>query len=157
MSLNAIKYTSILVVMFALSCTNNTVYEKYMEVEGAVWPQDLIATFEVDIEDTVSAHNMYINIRNTGDYKYSNLYLFVSIKGPNGEATTDTVNCKLADKSGKWKGKGIGDLWDAQIPYIGGVKFAQKGKHIITYQQAMRDENGLTGITDVGLSIKKAE
>jgi gliding motility-associated lipoprotein GldH len=68
----------------------------------------------------------------------------------------DTVNCKLADNSGKWLGKGIGDLWDLQIPYIGGFKFAQKGKYTVSLEQAMRVENGLEGITDVGLRVEKA-
>ena len=76
------------------------------------------------------------------------------MKGPNGGLLKDTVNCVLADNRGKWLGKGVGDLWDLRIPYVGGFKFAQSGKYIISLEQAMRVEDGLKGITDVGLRVE---
>jgi len=77
------------------------------------------------------------------------------MKGPDGGLLKDTVNCILADNRGKWKGTGVGDLWDLKIPYIGGFKFAQTGSYTVSFEQAMRVENGLNGITDVGLRVEK--
>lgn len=139
------------------SCDSDKVYEEYIEVENALWQKENIASFKFLAEDTIVPHNLYINIRNTGDYSYSNLYLFVTLQGPDGNLLKDTVNCKLADKSGKWLGNGIGDLWDLQMPYIGGFKFAQKGEYTFSLEQAMRVENGLDGITDVGLRVETAD
>lgn len=147
----------VVLLMGLLSCDSNKVYEEYIEVEKAVWKKENVATFEFEALDTITAHNLYVNIRNTGDYPYSNLYLFVAMQGPNGNVLRDTVNCILADNSGKWLGSGIGDLWDLQVPYIGGFKFAQKGKYMVSLEQAMRVENGLEGITDVGLRVETAE
>ena len=138
-----------------LSCDSNKVFEEYIEVENSVWKKEHTAHFEFNALDTSSFHNLYINIRNTGDYAFSNLYMFVTIKGPDNNFTTDTVNCILADNRGKWKGRGIGDLWDYRNPFLRNVKFAQKGKYIISYEQAMREEKGLKGITDLGLRIEK--
>ena len=146
-----------LMILSLFSCDSNKVYEEYIEVENGVWKKENVANFNFDATDTVQAHNLYINIRNTGDYLYSNLYLFVTLQGPNGNLLTDTVNCILADSRGKWLGSGIGDLWDLRVPYIGGFKFAQKGTYVVTLEQAMRVEDGLDGITDVGLRIEKAE
>jgi gliding motility-associated lipoprotein GldH len=148
---------TLLLSLLLFSCDSNIVFEKYIEVENAIWIKENVADFGFDIQDTVNAHNIYINIRNTGDYPYSNLYLFVTIKGPDGSFSVDTVNCILADNRGKWKGKGVGDLWDLKIPYIGQFKFAQQGKYTVSYEQAMRVENGLKGITDVGLRVEKSE
>lgn len=139
-----------------LSCDSNKIYEEYIEVENANWQKENIASFEFEAKDTSTAHNLYINIRNTGDYPYSNLYLFVTMQGPNGGLLKDTVNCILADNRGKWLGKGIGDLWDLRIPYVGGFKFAQKGNYVVSFEQAMRVEDGLKGITDVGLRVETA-
>lgn len=139
------------------ACDGNKVFEKYIEVENDVWHQENVAKFNVDIIDTVALHNLYINIRNKGNYPYSNLYLFVSIQGPDGSQQTDTVNCILANKRGQWLGNGIGDLWDLKIPYIGGFKFAQSGVYTFSYEQAMRVEDGLHGITDVGLRIERKD
>ncbi|HLU85381.1 MAG TPA: hypothetical protein VKZ45_07895, partial [Vicingaceae bacterium] len=60
-----------------------------------------------------------------------------------------------ADNRGKWKGNGIGDLWDYQQPYLGSVKFAQSGTYTVYMEQAMRVENSLYGIADIGLKIEK--
>ncbi len=152
------KIVLLLSLMLGLfSCDSNKVYEEYIAVENGVWQKENLASFEFEAEDTLQAHNLYINVRNKGSYEYSNLYLFVSLKGPNGNVLKDTVNCILADNRGKWLGSGIGDLWDLKVPYIGGFKFAQTGKYVITLEQAMRVEDGLEGISDIGLRIEKAE
>ena len=154
---NFCKIASIILLLALFSCDTNKVFEEYIEVEDANWQKENIASFEFIAKDTITAHNIYINIRNTGDYLYSNLYLFVTMKGPNGGILKDTVNCILADNRGKWLGSGVGDLWDLQIPYVGGFKFAQTGSYIISYEQAMRVEKGLKGITDIGLRVEKAD
>ena len=146
-------YLWVLISLF--SCDPQKDYEKYQEIEGANWKKENIINFEFVAEDTILPHNLYINIRNTGNYPYSNIYLFVTMEGPNGNLLKDTVNCILADNRGKWLGKGVGDLWDLKMPYFGGFKFAHKGKYTISFEQAMRVEDGLKGITDVGLRIEK--
>lgn len=151
------KIAIIFLLLTLFSCDTNKVFEEYIEVENANWQKENVASFEFIAKDTITAHNIYINIRNTGDYSYSNLYMFVTMKGPNGGELKDTVNCILADNRGKWLGSGVGDLWDLQIPYVGGFKFAQTGSYIISYEQAMRVENGLKGITDIGLRVETAE
>ncbi len=153
-----VKILGIIFLMMGLiSCDSNKVFEEYIEVEGASWQKENVASFEFNAKDTTTAHNLYINVRNTGNYAYSNLYLFVTMQGPNGGLLKDTVNCVLADNRGKWLGNGIGDLWDLRIPYVGGFKFAQSGKYIVTLEQAMRVEEGLDCITDIGLRVETAK
>lgn len=148
-------YILIFILMIGLlSCDSNKVFDKYVEVENANWKKENVASFEFFAKDTTAAHNLYINVRNTGTYSYSNLYLFVTMQGPNGGLIKDTVNCILADNRGKWLGNGVGDLWDLRIPYVGGFKFAQSGSYIVKLEQAMRVENGLEGITDIGLRVE---
>jgi gliding motility-associated lipoprotein GldH len=152
------KVATLFVITFTMiSCDSNKVFDQYIEVENATWKRENIAKFSVDIKDTTNAHNLYINVRNKGNYPYSNLYMFVKIEGPDGNFSIDTVNCILADKSGKWLGNGIGDLWDVKVPYIGGFKFAKSGEYQFSFEQAMRVENGLEGITDMGLRIERKE
>ncbi len=155
-NLSKILAIFILIIGF-VSCDTNKVFEEYIEVESANWKKENVANFEFEAKDTTVAHNLYINVRNTGSYAYSNLYLFVTMQGPNGGILKDTVNCILADNRGKWLGKGVGDLWDLRIPYVGGFKFAQSGKYTVSLEQAMRVNNGLNGITDVGLRVETAK
>jgi gliding motility-associated lipoprotein GldH len=148
---------TVFLFVILLSCDSNKVYEEYVEIDNGVWERENIISFDFEAEDTTTAHNTYINIRNTGDYPYSNVYLFVKMEGPSGNLLIDTVNCILADNRGIWLGSGIGDLWDLKIPYFGGFKFAQKGKYRVSFEQAMRVEDGLKGITDVGIRVEKAK
>jgi gliding motility-associated lipoprotein GldH len=144
-------------VVSITSCDSNKVFETYIEVENANWKKENIASFEFSALDTTVAHNLYINVRNTGMNPYSNLYLFVTMKGPNGGVLKDTVNCLLANNRGKWLGNGVGDLWDLKIPYVGGFKFAQAGDYVVTLEHGMRVEKGLEGITDIGLRVEKVK
>jgi len=155
---NISKILGIVFILLGLvSCDTNKVFEEYAEVENANWQKENIASFEFTAKDTVTAHNLYINVRNTGTYAYSNIYLFITMQGPNGGILKDTVNCILADNRGRWLGNGIGDLWDLRIPYVGGFKFAQAGNYTVTLEQAMRVEDGLEGVTDIGLRVEKVK
>lgn len=151
------RFFVLIISVCLFSCDSKKVFDQYIQVENGVWKRENIAKFSINIEDTTSAHNLYINIRNKGNYPFSNLYMFVKVEGPDGNFSVDTVNCILADKSGKWLGKGIGDLWDVKVPYIGGFKFAKLGEYKFSFEQAMRVNNGLEGITDVGLRIERKE
>jgi len=136
------------------SCNQDRVYEKNVKIPDGVWSLHEPVRFEVDIEDTVSLHNLYINIRNTSMYPLRNLYLFIETTAPSGHTLTDTVEVILADEKGKWYGSGLGDIWDLSQLYKQNIRFAQQGKYSFSYVQAMRTEN-LPFILDVGLRIEK--
>ena len=56
----------------------------------------------MDINDTINPYNVFIDIRHTGDYPYSDLYLFITATGPDMAPMRDTVDCLLADADGRW-------------------------------------------------------
>jgi gliding motility-associated lipoprotein GldH len=95
-------------------------------------------------------------VRNTSLYPMSNLYLFITTIAPSGHSIRDTVEVILADEKGKWLGSGLGDIWDLQQLYKENVRFAQQGRYIFEYEQAMRTEK-LPFILDVGLRVEKAD
>lgn len=137
------------------SCDPGRIFEKNTRIPDGIWDRNNPVSFEVVVEDTVTAHNLYINVRNTGMYPFSNLYLFITTKAPSGHIIKDTVQIILADERGKWLGKGLGDIWDNRKLYKEQVRFAQKGKYVFVFEQAMRSEK-LPFILDTGLRIEKA-
>jgi gliding motility-associated lipoprotein GldH len=112
--------------------------------------------YGVDITDTINPCNVYINVRNASDYPFSNLFLFLETRYPNGAFSKDTLECVLADGSGKWLGSGSGDIWDNQILFKKNVVFKQKGKYYFNLEQAMRLQN-LPQILDIGLRVERAQ
>jgi len=148
------------VFLFLLSsCDVRRVFEENKKIESGIWNIQDTITFEVDLQDTITPLNFYINVRNAGMYPYSNLFMFVTTTFPNGKTIRDTVECILADKKG-WLGSGLGDIWDNQILYRKGLRIPISGRYIFAYEQAQRSgelayiEN-LPFIMDLGLRIEK--
>lgn len=146
-------FLSLLSMLF-FACNSRTVYEESMTVKESVWNWQQKAQFEFDIKDTATPNNIFINIRNTNKYKFSNLYLFVTLTAPDGNFMKDTFNCVLADEKGNWLGKGSGDIRENHVIWKKDVVFPQSGKYTIDIVQAMREKK-LEGITDVGIDIEK--
>ncbi len=148
----------IVIVLFlglcTVSCDQNRVFETNLAMKDAQWERSQIAKFDIAIDDTLAYYSIFINLRNSGQYPYRNIYLFSKIKSPDGKYARDTSEFILADAKGKWLGKGIGDLWEHQFLYKKGVQFPTSGEYIIELEQAMRDKE-LKYITDVGVRVEK--
>jgi gliding motility-associated lipoprotein GldH len=150
-----VTFLLIMGLLFGISaCDRRRVFESYRELDKNGWNKDSIVVFDVTLTDTIINNNLFVNIRNKGNYPYSNIYLFLSIGSPDGKLLTDTVEFTLAEASGKWKGSGIGGLYDNQILYKSSVYFPKKGDYIFSIKQGMRD-NVLQGISDIGIRIEK--
>ena len=59
-----------LIILFVISivfvsCDTSQIYENNIELNNYTWNKDSIKVFNVDIQDTISAHNIYVNVRNT--------------------------------------------------------------------------------------------
>jgi gliding motility-associated lipoprotein GldH len=142
-------------ILVLSSCDPNRVFEKNTKIPEGIWSKDNIIQFELQIEDTITSHNLYVNLRNTSLYPMSNLYLFITTTAPSGHTVRDTVEVILADEKGKWLGSGLGDIWDLQQLYKQKVRFAQRGTYKFDFEQAMRNEK-LPFVLDVGLRVEKA-
>ncbi|MDP4266514.1 MAG: gliding motility lipoprotein GldH [Bacteroidota bacterium] len=136
------------------SCDSNRVFDENKTIKSGVWNYKDKIVLKADIKDTTSFNNVYVNVRNSGSYGFSNLYLFITTIFPDGKMARDTVECILADPTGKWLGKGLGDLKDNRILFKRGVRFPMSGKYTFELEQAMRIDD-LTSIKDVGMRIEK--
>ncbi len=152
---NIAFYISLGLLLFS-SCDSNRVFEKNIAIDNGIWNADSIIKFNMEIEDTLQPYNFYINIRNSTDYRYSNLYLFIDTYFPDDTHARDTLEFLLADSEGKWFGKGFGKIKESKVLLRKGVHFPMSGHYVFTLQQAMREEN-LEGIEDVGMRIEKTE
>ncbi|MFN5323713.1 MAG: gliding motility lipoprotein GldH [Bacteroidota bacterium] len=138
------------------SCGSKVLFEQNQKIEGASWSSKSPSVFEIDIKDTVSGYDFYVNIRNTGNYGYSNLYLFVNTRFPNGQLVKDTIECLMATPEGEWIGSGVGDLHDQSVLIKRAVNFPVSGRYRFEFIQAMR-EDPLEGIADVGFRVEQME
>jgi gliding motility-associated lipoprotein GldH len=141
-------------VFLLLCCSPKPFYEKFISLPQT-WNSSNVLQFDVNISDTTTAHHVYISVRNTGKYEYSNLYLFVTAHSPNGNVVRDTVEIVLADERGKWLGKGAASVFTLYYPYKTTISFPMPGIYTFDIEQAMWIKD-LGNITDIGLRIEKA-
>lgn len=136
-----------------IGCDSAYIYEKNSNLKGN-WNRYDTASFRIEIDDTISYYNLYVDIRNNNNYRYSNLYIFFHTGFPNGISTHDTIEFIIAGRDGKWLGKGLGDIKESNIPIKMNFLFPLSGEYIFRLEQAMRVED-LTGIEDIGIRIEK--
>lgn len=141
--------------MLALSsCDRNVVFEDNVKLPENRWEQKNAIQFTVDIQDTITPHNLYINLRNAGGYQFSNIFLFFTTTTPSGKMERDTLELTLADANGKWLGDGMGDIWDNRQLFKRNFHFPESGKYNFQLEQAMRIDP-LPQIMDAGIRIEK--
>ena len=149
----------ILVLVLLSSCNDNTVFDEYKSVSNA-WNENDVVTFKVNPKDTINPYNLFVNIRNTNAYKYNNLFLVVEMDFPNGRVLKDTLEYRMAYKTGELMGEGISSVKTNKLWYKEAVKFNEEGDYTVKIQHAMRkngEVNGITnlqGVTDVGFRIE---
>jgi gliding motility-associated lipoprotein GldH len=150
------KLASLLVLLslFFQSCGPEPMFDNTKKIPGSVWKEDDVVRFEVPVTDTNNLFRFFLNIRHSTDYRYANVFFFIHTTFPDGTLARDTVECILADKSGKWLGRGITNIRDNQVILRSGLRFPQTGTYVFEFQQAMREEE-LYGIKDIGLRIIK--
>jgi len=148
--------TFFVIFLSLVSCDKNRVFETNIEMPSYEWNKDSVLLFHVDIVDTISSHNIYLNVRNTSQYAYQNLFVFLQTTSPTGLSLRDTLECYLADDRGKWLGSGWGDIYDNRFIYKRNIRFPVSGNYTFKVIQGMRS-NQLKYITDVGIRIEKSE
>ena len=153
-----------LLCALVFSCDDTRVFDEYQSLSGE-WDKDSVVDFTVAAPDTTNTYNLYINLRNNNEYKYSNLYLIIELKYPNGKTIKDTLNYTMAKPDGTFLGTGFTEVKENKLWYKGydtPFVFEESGDYNIKIQQAMRQNgsvNGiqkLEGITDVGFRIERS-
>ncbi|WP_458628153.1 gliding motility lipoprotein GldH [Winogradskyella sp. PC D3.3] len=163
------KINGVLFLVFSCvlctSCDSNAVFDSYKSVPNQ-WHKDSVATFNFKAPDTLNQYNLYVNLRNTNAYKFSNLFLIVELDYPNGKVVKDTLEYKMAAPNGELLGTGFSDLKENKLWFKGfnePFKFKEEGDYTVTIQHAMRNNgsvNGvenLEGITDIGFRVEQAQ
>lgn len=141
-------------ILLLVSCDPDMVYDQYTHTREGLWSWQDAREFPVNISDTASLHNIYLQVRHTVDYPMSNLYMFVHVKGPTGQNLKDTVNLVIAHPDGSWAGKGAGNIRELQFLYRRNTKFRIPGTYTFTLEQGMRIKE--LPITDIGIRIERS-
>ena len=141
------------IVLACARCSSSN-FSKRTVIPDAEWAQENRVAFDVPIDDTLNGYVFGIGLRHLENYRYSNLFVFLHTRVPNGNITHDTIECTLATPEGRWIGKSSGSMRDLVVPLNENLRFPLTGTYHFEIEQAMR-EPVLKGISDIGLYIEK--
>jgi len=147
-----------------ISCKHDSkvMFDEFQSTNG-VWNKNDIKTFVWDVKDTVTANNLFMQVRVNNEYPYSNMYVIFKIYKPSSSIVTDTIQFQMADPNGTLLGNGFSDVKESKLWLKENYIFNETGKYKLTLEQAVRelgDVEGvpaLKGVGEVGFRIEKAE
>lgn len=145
------------ITMSSAGCTDKSaVIDQNSEIPNHNWTYLNKFKYDVNIDDEKIPYNLYMNLRVTADYKYSNIFVLITQTEPDKKTEVHRYELKLANKDGEWLGKGSGNLYSYQSPFLTNYKFPAKGLYHFYIEQNMRD-NPLREVSDIGLRVEKAQ
>ncbi|MCS6934303.1 MAG: gliding motility lipoprotein GldH [Chitinophagales bacterium] len=140
---------------FVTGCKSDALMEINLPVESKGWTYDAPKVFSVNITDTSSRYNIYINLRHSFHYEWRNMWVNVETMFPDSTYYNKRVNLPMSEPNGEWYGKCLGDNCDLQTPIQQYARFPMPGTYKFTIRQDMR-VNPLTGVKSIGMRIEKA-
>ena len=111
---SSVKATLIILVLQLLSCDPNGVFDRYERIPTS-WHKDSIVEFKFDPPDSIDPYNLFVNLRNDNDYKFSNIYLIVELEHPQGMTIKDTLLYKMAKPNGEFLGTGLSSIKENKL------------------------------------------
>ncbi len=150
--------TPIVLIVFTIllsSCMQRTIVDQQQDV-GDGWTKEDKVVFNFNIQDSISPVDFYVNIRNSVDYEYSNIFFFIKTIYPDQRFSIDTVEFFLANMKGDWLGKGLGKMRNRTVALKKEMRFPMTGHYTMEFEMAMRD-SVLNGIDALGIRIVPAE
>lgn len=141
------------VAILFIGCNQTAVYEQYEGISNEQWEMQDTLCFSVPITDTTGHYNVLLHIRNTELYPYQNLWLFTRSTAPDRTIASDTLECYLADNSGKWINSSLLSIHEMPLLYMNNIRFPKEGMYTFHIVHGMRDSI-LQGISHIGLSVE---
>lgn len=152
----------IVVPMLLFACTTDMLVSEYRSM-GGLWQKNDPVSFEIPEMDSSKVYNIFLNVRNTNEYPFNNIFLIATMEFPNGKTLVDTLEYKMAYPNGEWMGEGLGSIKENKLWYKEGVRFFESGNYNISITHAVRNNgevdgvSSLEGISDVGYSIEEVK
>lgn len=135
------KFLAIISFIFLLySCGEKPHFTKSVSFDNQVWHLDQKPSFKVDIQDTTKEYSFRLVLRNTTDYSYSNLWIFLKTIAPDGSIGREPYQIPIAYEDGSWVGERSGSVVESELSFAP-RKLPLKGDYIFIVEQAItKDE-----------------
>ncbi len=145
----------IIITLLLISCNSRTVFREYNKFDDISWNRMDFLNFEVPVQENESL-DFYLAIRHHTDFPYGFIDVNITFFTPDGEMRSRDYHFNLKNDELKWKGDGMGELWDIKLPIRKNMIFNKSGKCKIRIENKM-NKMETPGIIEVGLTVKRAD
>jgi gliding motility-associated lipoprotein GldH len=147
-------FCALLLAMFMMSCTDAAYFEQNKAISNRSWAYSDVPEFAVHIDDSTATYDVYINLRHSGGYDFSNIYVLLHQAGSKLLDTAYRAEITLAELDGRWLGQSAGTLYELQYLAHQNFVFPDTGIYTFAIEQNMR-QNPLKDVADVGIKLVK--
>ena len=150
------RYTLIIVICLQLSaCMTADLYEKSVTIPDHEWKSDFRPEFTFAINDTSAIYQVFLVLRHTERYNYTNIWLNVHSLAPGDTLVTSRDEITLATNEKGWLATGMDDVYEHRLPLsLPEFRIKNPGTYRFTIEHLMR-EDPLQHVMNVGLRIEK--
>ena len=147
---------AILTVFLLASCGDDALIDRFAEVSENGWSYNEVLEFEYEVDDLDHYYQLFANLRIDTDYPVNDFHMQMTTIAPDSSKKVEVISLSLAEKNGKWKGRGLGRVISYQQAVQPLRKFEQKGIYRVSIQQHMREDN-IKHVHAAGIRILKSE
>ena len=141
--------------LFLSSCSSINLYEKDVAIPEHKWKSSFKPSFTFTIKDTTVPYQLFLVLRHTEKYNYTNIYINLYIQPPGKDSMQKIQKDLLLANNDGWLGTGMDDIYEHRI-LLGEKQTLKAGTYTFTIEQLMR-EDPLENVLDVGLRIEKKQ
>jgi len=135
-----------------VGCTDLAILNQHASISNRKWYYNEQPKFSVNVSDNSVKYDMYISLRHSSGYRFSNIFLLLKETSPTDSQKNYRVELKLAELDGRWLGKGSGNLYSHEIRVSKDYLYPDTGIYTYQLEQNMR-VNPLLEVVDVGIRI----
>lgn len=138
-----------------VSCAEQPYFDKVYSFKNNEWDQRVKPHFTVDIKDINKEYNFVITLRTTTDYKYSNLWVYMSTTTPDGKKAREPFQIFITNPDGTWIGSKTGTVVENYLQFKK-RKLPMKGKYTFTLEQGITDQK-IDEVLDIGFNVEEVK
>lgn len=144
-----------LVLILSTACDSNVVFKEYNKMDNISWNRFDHQNFELQVTKGEKL-DLYFSLRHHTDLPYKYIDVNVTFYTPDGETRSRDYHFRLIGTDLKWKGEGLGELWDIDLPIRKGMVFNESGICKVRIENKMNKVE-TPGIIEVGLIAVKSD
>ena len=135
------------------SCGEQAYFDEAYSFKNSSWSETDTAHFEIDVDDTIQPFNFIMTLRTSTKYQYSNIWVYVISKAPDGSKSKVAQRIPLARPDGSWIGRVSGTIVESRLKFDS-KPFPIKGKYTFDIVNATQQKE-LDEVLDISLKVEK--